>query len=464
MCPLPSGTTTLAQYPPRAQDLPYIDYDGYHALKNIYEYGAVEVTESGAIIPRRPLRPEVMKFLGEVGLKNALWNGRNGIRGMVFNEFEAAENANKATPPTANEVARLRGLYMQLLGTAPGNARQISPRESPDVREDRTISASLPPADLRGRKTVLEKLTTGKNKDGSEVDRQKANQGTPHATKSPLSVRDDLSVPSKRLVAIAETAESDESAMKRMAMLERVFGYGSGGADCLNTSSLVFLLNSEDAEQLAGFRQTAFLRYMQTLRVYADAKSGVGHLRVLEGTLKSILENLKEAMQALSSHAFLAEDGMYVVPVSPSYRLRYIKTLRATADELLPEVIRFCPFTGIGYPKATKRFGRRRARLNPQPDIAQHRITCCGYSTYSRTLSLLPEFTKLLLLNSFRMKHKISALYEHAAAAYEEVNAVYDFQMALTKRTFLDLREAGANLTQLENRLRNVREKLLLEC
>jgi hypothetical protein len=464
MCPLPAGPTTLAQYPPKAEDLPNIDYDGYHALNSVYEYGALEVTESGAIIPRRPLRPEVMKFLGEVGLKNALWNGRNGIRGMVFNEFEEAENANKATPPTANEVARLRGLYKQLLAAVPSNARQISPKGSSDVREDKTMSASLPPADSRGRKTVREKLVTGKNKDGSKMERQETNQGAPHATKAPHSVREELSVPSKRLVAIAEAAESDESVMKRMAMLERVFGSGSGGADCLNTSSLVFLLNSEDAEQLAGFRQAAFLRYMQTLRVYADAKSGVGHLRVLEGTLKSILENLKEAMQALSSHAFLAEDGMYVVPISPSYRLRYVKTLRATVDELLPEVIRFCPFTGIGYPKATKRSGGRRARLNPQPDIAQHRVTCCGYSTYSGTLSLLPEFTKLLLLNSFRMRHKISALYEHAAAAYEEVNVVYDFQMALTKRTFLDLREAGANLTEVEDRLRSIREKLLLEC
>jgi hypothetical protein len=486
----PNSASVPDPSPVSAFSIPVIDYASYKSCDPPSEYAKSTITLSGSIVPRPPLETVLLRYISSVGGDPRAWTGELGIRGMFYPDTEAAAIP-VAEKRSAEDLSRLRGLYSAIMDA--GMEREREKR----LRRDLDVQARL--------KTELESIAAGLRRQVSELEAVVAESRALGGATSPTGaaageallteVKDELAPTEAALARSTKRAahlygqleEASTCAQRRRVILEHIFGDGTDAdpADFGQGSARV-VAKLVSQQELAATRNKAFARYISVTRAYIDLKKGVVHLFALESTLKTILENLYDAMMRLTAGQRVTPDEAAKAPVSRSYRVRYVKSLRGSADEVLQEVLKYAPFTTLGEAArvlsandaAAKSRGGAGGYLRGGSETSSSEgssvdsefgvapegaMRCMYFSVSAGRPTLLPEFTKVPVFSAFGTKEKIIALHERAGAAYKEVNIAYDMQSAMMKQALVDLGDAGQRLEATAGDLALVREHILFE-
>lgn len=472
---------------------PAIKYDVYTPRDEPHVYAVLDAAPGGSVVERAPLDPALARFLsGTLRADMALWDGTEGFGGVWFCAAETMSTRPTVRPPpvTTAELAELCESLRKLAEVGADVDRRRRLRK--DLGCHAKIAAELETAlaELNRRVSVLDRLAglpamEGENgerpgiwrgdsmtpmdekklaghgsDDGmsdtiSAEDRRRAESELREAREELKPLTAALHRSSVKTTAIREELEEFDSATaRRTAILERVFGHDPSGSTALvlaakasaeSCSSDVDSVPPVSAQnrdrgtrvaELAKERNRAFVRHWRVFRVLVDAKKGVAHLFALESALKDILQNLSEAMATATAGPRTDPASSDSAPVTTSFRLRYVRQLRDSADAMLVDAVHYAPLSGM--PEAV-------ADCNKD-----------GRPT------LLPDFGKLSILTSFSTKEKITALYDCARAAYKKVNTAYDKQLALVTSVVEELEITSRNLEETEATLNENRCRLLL--
>lgn len=429
-------------------------YATYVSVDDVAHYGKLEVSERGSMVDVQPLPKPFVTFLYELGLDPALWNGRLGIRGMRYPEYEGVRmEANLPVDENLRQALKEKLQRLDLDAASSSSVRLLRGRLDAQAKMCNELDAVA--CDLRQQIGVYEKIIRDPNStSSSSPSKQDAEQCLNECRedlKSTFEAQQRCSVKSSE--TLTQIRKKDCESIQKDAILERLFrpGWPNGLQDVSKHPTTLMLKE----ELLSTERRNKFFMYVRILRAYADAKKGIAYLYELESTLKRILDNLKEAMSALNA-PYRASHAGHASSVSPSYRLSYAKSQRDAADEAFQNVIKYAMFTRID-------------EIAQEPDdsdwgtssLTENHRSPVNYSTFAKRLSVLPKFNHLLVANALSKKESIVALYDHAGQAYKTVNRAYDFQESLVKRMHKDVQTAAARLGHVESSLRQTREELL---
>lgn len=487
-------TTSESAPAPPPSAAPQVKYAQYTPRDAPPVYAALEPAMGGSVVTRSPMDPALSRFLsGTLRADMALWDGTEGLRGVWFGAA-GARSGRPTVKPAVVTAPELKDLCASLLKLAEVGADvERRRRLRKDLGRHAKICTELECAvrELNRRVDVLNRLANLPLAEGSEdgglgiwrgdsmtpeserslasnasdesmsdtitaADRWRAEADLREAREDLSPLTSALSRSSAKTTTIREELEEFESAgARRNAILERVFGHDPSGAAALALAAAASTESSSKSEhdgpptvsptvrergaraaQLAEDRNRAFVQHWRVFRVLVDAKKGVAHLFALENALKDILQNLSEAMSTLTAGPRTDPGNVDHMPVSPTFRLRYVRQLRDSADAILLDAVRYASLSGMS-----------------------DTVTDCNKEGRP---TLLPEFTKLSLLASFSTKEKITVLYECARRAYKKVNIAYDKQLSLVKSVVEELEQTSRHLEEIEATLNDLRCRMLL--
>lgn len=474
----------------------FVDYNAYVPRDSEREYSLVDVTCSGSVIARPVLDKNLEHYLTNTLQSNVnLWNGVAGLRGIAYSA--------KGPKSSGSASATLVELTPSDLNTITGSLKMLSQvgedsNRHKKLRKDLDVHAKIATelesaASQQRRKISVLKNICAKDSSDSNDEKENINLLTSSPTGSAdgkdeekrlelelavgmLTLKDikeasaeyaeavtelkDLTNAldrshSKTAVIREELDEVHTAHSRQAAILERVFGHDPAGNFAIDvlisnkSRSAAVKAKSENAVSLAASRNDYFVKHYRILRVHVDAKKGLVHIHALESVLKTILEHLSGAMSAATAGQRVVNKTPDNIPISPTYRIRYVRKLRESADRVLPDIARYAPFCGL--------------QIEGVPlSIALQSMEKEGGGT-KHVVTLLPKFSKLALAaTSFKTKDKISMLYNDAKEAYAHVNVAYDRQKALTDKTTGDLLEASVKLQQDEASLSALRFQILV--
>lgn len=484
-------------------DAPAIDYIAYSPRDESCEYGLVKVTLSGSVVSRQPLETNFENYLTTTLQSDTrLWNGVSGLSGIAYSakgsvsggtlgasQRELTPEDVKAFTETLKRLAEVgedAGRHRKLQKGIDVHAKIANALEGAAMDQKRKLhlleavcskgSLDLKSADSGDESGAFKGLDVSPTGIGGGVDGKHQNLGLGVGQ---LSIQDEREAQGEYLEAVAElenltnaisrsktkTAviweELDElqtANTRRAAILERIFGNDPAGAFALKVLERRstgqgdqiepgLRTQSDRAASLAASRNDAFIKHHRILCAHVDAKKGLLHLHVIESVLKGILEHLTDAMSTSTAGPRISTAAAESMPISPTYRIRYVRKLRESADRILPDIARYAPYCGL--------------QINGVPvDIAiQAEEKAGGGGSFP---TLLPKFSKLSLVASFKTTDKITILYNDAKTAYTDVNHAYDTQLALIKKTTADLLQAAKVLEEEEHNLGSLRCRMLL--
>lgn len=473
--------------------VPVIKYDEYTPRDEPRVYTALDAAPGGSIVDRAPLDPALARFLsGTLRADMALWDGTEGFGGVWFCAAETMSHRPtvKPAPVTASELAELCDSLRKLAEIGADVDRRRRLRK--DLGRHAKISGELETAlgELNRRVNVLDRLAglpvvEGVNGEPAGIwrgdsmtpmdERKLAGHGSDEGMSDTITAEDlrrveaDLREAREELKPLTaalhrssaktntireELEEFDSATARRSAVLERVFGHDPSGASALALSARAAgdsMSSDGDSQgplsptardrgnrvaQLAKNRNRAFVRHWRVFRVLVDAKKGVTHLFALESALKDILQNLSDAMATASAGLRTDASSAENMPVSSSFRLRYVRQLQKSADAILVDAVHYAPFSGMA-----------------------EAVTDCNKDGRP---TLLSEFGKLSILSTLSTKERINSHYDCARVAYKKVNTAYDKQLALVKSIVEEFEQTGHHLEEIESALNKNRCRLLL--
>lgn len=434
-----------------------VPYNAYKPVESLSAYSSFEVNENGSVVPRERLTPDIVKFLEGIGANVSLWNGEHGVDGIHY----IATQRRQAKILGIGKFASLREQYRQLKTGFQYDAQTQRLRKDIDVQcrlRDKLESAV---AEMQIKASALRNARNEAEAEcGTESDvyssahfafRELQKELVP-AKKATDQVKEKISV------KMGELAEKETASIRRLAILDCLFGSDESGIHSIGASNRVQQRVGPAAARLAADAKSLRYKSFCMTRIYMDAKKGLAHLYNLESTLKAILENLRRAMDSLSNPVPQCEEK-----ISASYRLRYVRKLRLAADEAYQASLPFVRYTSIGnrhIPADDYASGFADA-LPGAAERTNLTSTTASYSTFSRKLSILPDFSKHELVNALDVQRKIAALHRDAAVAYKEVNEAYDTQERLLRHVFQDMQAASSSLSALQRDLVAAWEELL---
>lgn len=460
---------------------PVVRYVEYSPRDVESVYACVEATAGGSVVVRPPLDDGIREFLEEtLGADMALWNGDAGLRGMSY-EPSGALGGRRGKKVERLTCAKL-GEFMEMLRKLAEVGADVDRRRKlrKELERHAKISGELDGVaeQLKRKVSVLERIagtpvgdmdsiyrgdsmtpsasadstgSSGSAEGVTQEDQRHAAEELREANGELLPIEAAIRKSIAKTIAIREELEEFDTAdARRTAILERLFGHDPAGCEATEllggSSDLGASSNSQQssaledragkAVQLATYKNAMFVRYHRIFRVLVDAKKGVVHLYALEGALKSILQNLNDAMLTTNAGPHVTQEDVEKANVSPSFRLRYVRQLREGADSILVNAIHYSPFSSLS-----------------------EKVDEC---TKGGRPTLLADFTKSSLLTAFSTKETITGLYDKARRAYKKVNIAYDMQLALVKQVVVDLNQTSKRLEEAEWTLSTLRCRMLL--
>lgn len=475
---------------------PLVDYNAYVPRDSECEYSLVDVTCSGSVVARQVLDKNLEHYLANTLQSNVnLWNGLAGLRGIAYSakgpksSGSASATLAELTPGDLNaftgslkmlsQVGEDSSRHKKLRKDLDVHAKIATELESAASQQSRKISVlkaicAKGSSDSNDGKESINLLTSSSigSADGNEEEKRlglelavgmltlkdlkEARAEYAEAVTELKDLTDALARSHAKTAVIREELdEVDTATFRQAAILERVFGHDPAGNFAIDvlisnkSRSDAVKAKSEKAVSLAASRNDSFVKHYRILRVHIDAKKGLVHLHALESVLKTVLEHLSGAMSAATGGPRVANKAPDNIPISPTYRIRYVRKLRESADRVLPDIARYAPFCEL--------------KIEGVPlSVALQSVEKEGGGT-KHAVTLLPKFSKLALAaTSFKTKDKITMLYNDAKEAYAHVNVAYDRQKALTEKTTAHLLEASEKLQQEEADLSALRFRILV--
>lgn len=467
--------------PPAPVAAPRIDYAQYTPAGGPQDYWGLKVTSGGSVVPQGDLLDSGMKrFLTEnVCLNISFWDGTEGVKGVPYQaQGTLIANACVTGDLNANEIARLRELFRSLGSprSSRGEDNRID-RLKRDLDTHAKFFNELDPMAtlLKQKMETLAKVANTSDEPPLETTCGGAYSSAPLTEEDRAKASSELREVDLELVPILkaiersqakvatirmELEELESTSFRRMAVLERLFSQDPRGellSARMNTKEERDL--AIKASDLTAERNKLLVNYHKILKAHVDGKKGVVFLYALEGSLKSMLENLRAVIQRGSPKSANINENS---PISNAYRLKYMKKLRDSADQTLLEVLKFAPFCGISASvSGPGQNGDRWWDANSSSaDVAPIDPLLLSKG---EAPTLLPGFTKVSIGNIFSAKEKAVSMHDRAHAAYKAVNIAYDRQIELLKQTLRDLKSTADKLRFVEEDLIEARASILLE-
>lgn len=472
--------------PPVAVSAPKIDYEKYRPVACMEGYLGLKVTPNGSVVPQgNMLDDRLREFLTEtVSVNVSLWDGTRGIRGVPYDvDGTIIDGSSINGGLDASEIERLKELF-RMLNTGTGEGESRTKRLKRDLDTHAKFFNELDPLAtvLKQKVAMLANIVNADDesfagrKDSEEIHTSLSEADQGKAAGELREAQAELAVVMKAIergqnkasVVREELEELNSTDLRRMAVLERIFAKDPRGelVSYGNDSEELREL-SKKAAKLTAERNKLFVSYNRIVKVHVDGKKGVAFLYALEGALKSMLENMKEASQPLATYS----DDKENTPAKASYRIQYIKKLSCTVDATLLEVLKFAPYCGIsasvnglGAPLEGDKWWESGDRNS---DMLGHDPAEVGVQNPRKTNiqpTLLPGFTKVSITSMFNTKGNLVNMHDRARVAYKAVNVAYDAQLEILKNTVLDLNSTSEQLQRVEEELVRARCQILLWC
>lgn len=444
-----------------------IDLASHEPVEPLSTYCDIKVLDNGSCRRCLSLPPLVTEFLRSLDSDVSLWDCTNGHFGRDLRSHLPQ------TQPLTPELARdLRSRYLSLMQSlAPMAALERRRQEREKHARTQTqlhqsvVEMQRKMERVRRRRDFCE-IGAGKTEVVDDLDDRL------DALQAELAALQQVEVQMQRKVTQAEIEleESETGLMRRTALLRRLFGKeplrgGLLAGFCEGAEEVAVLVNAADEEGMACSR-----RLQQAKCFYVDAVTGKSHLFKLESTLKSILENLREAMTGTQPDSSGSAANRWQGEKGPDFRLRYVRRLWNSVDgdfkaslpyiqeTSLPEASKLHSGSGSGNAQNVGEEG------NSPSLVRQFSFSSPGareHSIFNKGNGVLQSFTKIELAYALSKRGKIAALHKCAARSYKEVNSVYDVHEEMLKEGIRVLRERTEEYEKCNVRLVALWERLL---
>lgn len=275
-----------------------IDLEQYRPIDSLSHYGRIILSHTGTYTSTPPLPPHIANFIRDLHSDLSLWDGTSGTFGRDYLTHRPL-----STRITSQQVDDYRMQYMQLI--ADTTPRAILEQLRRTIEKQSRIQSQLRQAvqDVQRR---MDKLR--RQRDRLEIDEGPSSERVQDIDDRLVYDNDELAtlrtaqkqIQQRLLQTELELSERETGHVRRIALLRRIFGEEPlrGG---------LLLPYTTNAEVKASFVNKCDQIAMRTSRLLLDAKCfyldavvAKTYLYKLESTLKSILENLHQAVDALN--------------------------------------------------------------------------------------------------------------------------------------------------------------------
>lgn len=417
-------------------------------------YGDVSISETGSVRPTEPVSDDIVKFLESLGINPSVWNGTEGVLGRSYVSTVSSSQEHELTLESIN---RLRSRYIDVKRSLYIDAtRQQLGRERERLTKlQRQLEDSI--------SEMEQKIERYRTKLYSHEVR-KGDQGNLHDSLSqalqklegelPSSKRAEEAIRKKLLQTRVDIAENETGFLRRFAILRTIFSESSTWTfteHCYKSSGdLVSAAKSIDKES-----KSAWTQVLHAKRFYVDAKIGLACLYNVENTLKSILENLEQAMRAQKGTVCELVSSL-PSQVGVEYRLGYVRKLWGSVEPAFKAAMPYVTHTslrdGVAFILAEKTSNDSESLFESNPN---------DYGTFMNSHALLPSLSKIELAHPINKTARIAALHKGACAAYKLMNRVYDSQEVWIQKAVTELKQREQEECVLNDRLIAIWERLL---
>lgn len=432
-----------------------VDVAGYVPVHPLAYYGSTNISSSGTSGACEQLTEDFKKLLKDIGEDLRLWNGSRGVLGRPY----VATQEMRKSHVSVGKVSELRAKYTNLKRTLSSEKSFVSLKEKHNrlVEMQRSIENSVAELNIKREKN-RKHIHLCNVADPQMHEKRKA------LVTSLLKIDKDLyrlkqateTLQDKILNTKALLSESETGFLPRYAILQclcrEATSMGRGNVGGRMTESF------GNATSLEKRSMDATLAVLQAKRFYIDCKLGLARLYKVENALKSILENLEEAMNAQKGKPSSSTKNAFPSEISVDYRLSYVRRLWNAVNPYFkcawPYVrytslrsVKTAPFSPGGQPEAagfladgtryrdsvasifgeSKKSGlRKRDTINSV--FGEAKTKTKGYGTFSSTSPILPSYSRIEIAYTVNLTKKIRALHDSAAVGYKFLNRIYDSQ------------------------------------
>lgn len=425
--PTPQRRKTTPPSQPPSQPL-QIDLKTYHPVEETTHYGELFISSSGSCHAAAPLPGNLSAFIRDLHKELSQWDGRKGEYGRDYQTLRSQTQA-----ITAAQADALRAQYIELKESHTPRAVLDKLRKDLDKQSRTQNQLHQSVLDMQRKIDRLRKhrdtceMGTGQSDTLNDLDDRLLYY---------MDELDTLNQAYKQMVKKVvqtemELSDRESARLRRFALLRRIFGEEPlrGGlltAYCDTAELTAGKVNKADEQSM---RKSLVL--FQAKCFYADAVIGKAHLYKVESALKTILENLREAMNGLTGGAQEGSMTARSPERGQEFRLRYVRRLWNALDADFKTALPYIQETSL------KQEGlRHKHDCNTGPGLnRQFSFSSPSgrtHTIFNHCTTVLPSFTKIELSHPLSKKGKVTALYRCAARAYKEVNAVYDCHEDMT--------------------------------
>lgn len=419
----------------------------YQPVHPLPYYCGTHITLSGSVRPAESLPSDLVNFLEDVGEDVTLWNGARGVLGRSYVQNQPVTSVSKPSI-TPQHFTSLRTKYMAV-------KRKLS------FQKDRSLLRLEEERQSKMQSKIGDTVAESEKKVQSVRRRMQqcdsANPRMREQRKSLSSVLYQVNVEaakakqaadilaSKIAQTKANIAEQETGFLLRYAILQVLWNEPSRRASCLRSVSQSGESSFSSAAAAKKAAGVATFSFLQARRLYIDCKLGLASLYKVESTLKSMLENLQQGMEAHTGKASSRSgNSTATLPTEKGakYRIAYVRRLWSGIDPHFQAAFPYLKKTSL------------RTRSSQGSILDEHRDTISSifelsrrdtvasifeeprnYGTFSNAASLLPKYTDVDKGILTRTEKKIAALHTAAASAYKFINDIYDSQLRWVEAT-----------------------------
>lgn len=430
-----------------------LDIARYKSVRPFSHYGELDVLDTGSVTASRGLPEDIASLLREIGANFALWDGTKGVLGRDY-----VTNKASTSPLKGRERQRFLDRYVNLRNRLPSPTEldKLHVNLEIQMRTQRQVNSSVYEIEreLEQLKKARDncKLEHGEGPRLEELTRQIERLESDRTLSKISADKINTKVKETRL----HLSEGETGHLRRLAMLRCLVG-GMSKEESINNRSKgemnEYRRVAREADDKSG---RACLDYLQTKRVYIDAKTGLVHLYNLEGMLKGILQHLE-----LSTRGSQSSIGESASP-STDYRMGYVHKQWSLAQSNFRTMLPFLKNTSLISARGIAEEQSNEFRRNETTD---GRSGARDVSVFDNVPRLLPSSIRIGFCYMFNPRSRIAHLHRSAAKAYREINLLYDCHERTVKEAFEVLQEKEAENRRAHDDLISKWEDLLgIQC